>query len=78
MKVTFKGWPWQRVHSYWASGYDGTVGQKWGWNPFKVKGMGRFGGGWAIKIGVTVSKSLRDIVIDCGIGSIRIKAGGQG
>jgi hypothetical protein len=72
MKVKFSGWPWQRVNPHWASNSDKTAGQKWGWNPFRVKGMGRFGGGWAFKLGITVSSSLRDFVIDLGIGSIRV------
>ena len=72
MKVKFSGWPWQRVDSHWASDLDKTTGEKYGWNPFSIKGMGRFGGGWAFKFGITASRSLRDVVIDLGIGSIRI------
>lgn len=72
MKITFRGWPWQFVSSHWASNLDKTTGQRWGWNPFNVKGMGRFGGGWAFKFGIVASSDLRDIVIDLGIGSIRI------
>lgn len=72
MKVKFSGWPWQYVDSHWSSDLDQTTGEKWGWNPFKVKGAGRFGGWWAFKFGITVSSSLRDFVIDLGIGSIRI------
>lgn len=72
MKVKFSGWPWQTVNSHWSSDADKTNGQKWGWNPFKVKGAGRFGGWWAFKFGITFSSSLRDIVLDLGIGSIRI------
>lgn len=72
-KVTASGWPWQHVGGHWASNLDKTTGEKYGWNPFKVKGMGRFGGGWAFKFGMTVSSSLRDIVIDLGIGSIRVR-----
>lgn len=72
IKVTFSGWPNQYVNPHWAINADKTVGEKYGWNPFKVKGMGRFGGGWAFKFGITVSESLRDWVIDLGLGSIRI------
>lgn len=72
MKITFSGWPWQFVNSHWASNLDKTTSQRWGWNPFNVKGMGRFGGGWAFKFGIIASSDLRDIVIDLGIGSIRI------
>lgn len=70
--VKASGWPWQKTGAHWANRLDKTVYEKWGWNPFKVKGMGRFGGGWAFKFGITVSSSLRDFVIDLGIGSIRI------
>lgn len=72
IKVTFSGLPNQYVNPLWASSLDKTVGEKYGWNPFKVKGMGRFGGGWAFKFGITVSESLCDWVIDLGLGSIRI------
>lgn len=71
MKITTRGFPWQYVNG-WVSEIDGTKGEKWGWNPFSVKGFGRFGGGWAFKFGITVSESLKDWVIDLGIGSIRI------
>lgn len=72
IKVTARGWPWQTVSDHWANNLDKTKGHKWGWNPFAVKGMGRFGGGWAFKFGVTVSASLSDWVIDLGLGSIRV------
>jgi len=70
--VRFSGWPWQRTTSFWASELDRTVGEKWGWNPFVVKGMGRFGGGWGFKIGIVASKTMQDFVIDLVIGSIRV------
>lgn len=72
MKIKATGWPWQTIEPFWANDADKTTGKKYGWNPFSVKGMGRFGGGWAFKFGITVSASLRDWVIDLGIGSIRI------
>lgn len=72
IRITASGWPWQKVGGHWASNLDKTTGQTYGWNPFSVKGMGRFGGGWAFKFGITASRSLRDWVIDLGIGSIRI------
>lgn len=75
MKISARGWPWQTVDGHWASNLDKTTGQKYGWNPFAVKGMGRFGGGWAFKLGITGSSSLRDWVIDLGFGSIRITWG---
>lgn len=78
MKVKFRGWPWQHVSTHLASNLDKTTGEKYGWNPFKVKGMGRFGGGWAFKFGLTVSSDMRDVVIELGIGSIRVTAGHRG
>ena len=75
MKVKASGWPWQPVYDHWSTRTDKTHGEKWGWNPFKVKGMGRFGGGWAFKFGITVSSSTRDIVLDLGLGSLRFQRG---
>jgi hypothetical protein len=71
LRATARGWPWQRVDGHWASDADRTTGEKFGWNPFKVKGMGRFGGGWAFKLGIIASRDLRDICIDLAIGSVR-------
>jgi hypothetical protein len=73
MKVIFSGFPWQYVSSHWSNELDKTMGQKWGWNPFSVKGMGRFGGGWAFKLGIVLSSDLKDIILYLGIGTIRIK-----
>ena len=72
MKIKASGFPWQNVHNHWSTNLDKTVGQKWGWNPFRVKGMGRFGGGWAFKFGLTISSSLQDWIFYLGIGSVRI------
>ena len=72
IEITARGWPWQYVNPHWASNLDKTTGQRFGWNPFSVKGMGRFGGGWAFKFGIVISSSLKDWVIDLGIGGIRI------
>lgn len=72
VKVTTRGWPWQKVDGHWASDLDKTTGERYGWNPLKVKGMGRFGGCWAFKLGITASSSFRDWVFDLGLGSIRI------
>jgi hypothetical protein len=73
MKITFSGLPWQRVYTHWSTDADRTKGQKWGWNPFSVKGMGRFGGGWAFKFGLTASGDMRDIILDFGLGSMRVR-----
>lgn len=72
IKVTANGWPWQFVNDHWAARADKSVGEKYGWNPLSVKGMGRFGGGWAFKLGITISSSFRSWVLDLGIGSIRV------
>lgn len=72
MKVTLRGFPWQSVDRHWATDLDKTTGTKWGWNPLEVKGMGRYGGGWAIKVGITASSDFKDVCIDTGIGQIRI------
>lgn len=72
-EIKLRGFPWQTVKDRWASSLDKTAGEKYGWNPLIVKGMGRFGGGWAIKFGITVSGDFRDICIDMMLGSIRIK-----
>lgn len=72
LSVKASGWPWQLTSTHWANQVDKTVQQKWGWNPLVVKGMGRFGGGWAIKFGIVISSSWRDCVIDLILGSIRI------
>lgn len=73
IKITFSGWPWQFIDSHWMAVVDQTTGQRYGWNPFSVKGCGRFGGGWAFKVGITVSSSFKDWIFDLGIGSVRIK-----
>lgn len=72
LTITARGWPWQKVRESWASSLDKTVGETYGWNPLEVKGMGRFGGGWAVKLGITISESFRDIVIDLLLGSLRV------
>ena len=77
MKITFRGWPWQYVSGHWAHAIDNTEKQRWGWNPLTVKGMGRFGGGWAFKFGVNISGSLKEWIFDLGIGSVRLKFGGK-
>ena len=53
--------------------FDKHNGELWGWNPFKVKSSGRFGGGWAFKFGITSNENFRELIIDVGIGSIRLE-----
>jgi hypothetical protein len=72
IRINAEGWPWMPVCAHWASRADGTAFQKYGWNPFSVKGMGRFGGGWAFKFGVEVDASLQDWSFYLGLGYIRI------
>ena len=72
IKITARGWPWQLVSGHWSSAVDGTNGQRYGWNPLSVKGAGRYGGWWAFKLGITISRDLRDWVLDLGLGSIRV------
>ena len=72
IKVSAYGWPWQIVGGHWGSELDKTEGERFGWNPFKVKGAGRFGGWWAFKLGLTVSSTGRDVILELGIGAIRI------
>lgn len=76
VKLSASGWPWQLVGNHWANSLDKTAGERWGWNPFKVKGMGRFGGGWAFKFGIVASSSFSDVCVDLAIGSVRITVKG--
>ena len=64
------GFPWHVVHK---EPFDQHIGELWGWNPLKVKNSGRFGGGWAFKFGITSNENFRELVIDVGIGSIRLE-----
>ena len=73
ISVKATGFPWQEVEKFWASDVDGSTGKKWGWNPLNVSGMGRFGGGWAFKLGITASKQLDYFIVDLGLGSFRVK-----
>ena len=72
LKFSARGFPWQHTGNHWSNQLDKTVHEKYGWNPVIVKGMGRFGGGWAIKCGITISKDFKDFIIELIIGSIRI------
>lgn len=66
------GFPWQTLKT--NNPFDEKYsGQKWGWNPLVVKGSGRFGGGWAFKFGITSNENFRELVIDLGIGSVRLE-----
>lgn len=65
------GFPWHVVSE--DEPFDQHNGEFWGWNPLKVKGLGRYGGGWAFKFGITSNENFRELVIDVGIGSIRLE-----
>jgi hypothetical protein len=73
VKVTARGFPWQSAGMFWANQQDKTVGKKYGWNHFRVIGMGRFGGGWAFKLGVMFGSGFDDFIFSLGIGEIRIQ-----
>lgn len=72
MKITCRGFPWQKTTDHWANRLDGTNNKTHGWNPLKVKGMGRFGGGWAICFGVQISSSFKEWIFSLIIGQIRV------
>lgn len=65
------GFPWHLVST--DKHFGKQNGEFWGWNPLKVKNSGRFGGGWAFKFGITSNEDFRELVIDVGIGSIRLE-----
>ena len=65
------GFPWHVISK--SESFDQHIGEFWGWNPLKVKNSGRFGGGWAFKFGITSNENFRELVIDVGIGSIRLE-----
>lgn len=65
------GFPWHVVSE--DEPFDQHNGEFWGWNPLKVKNSGRFGGGWAFKFGITSNENFRELIIDVGIGSIRME-----
>ncbi|WOE40104.1 hypothetical protein [Acinetobacter chinensis] len=65
------GFPWHVVPQ--DESFENQNGEVWGWNPLKVKGSGRFGGGWAFKFGITSNENFRELVIELGIGSIRLE-----
>ena len=66
-----RGFPWHLVPK--DESFDKHNGELWGWNPLTVKNSGRFGGGWAFKFGITSNENFRELVIDVGIGSIRLE-----
>ena len=65
------GFPWHVVSK--DEPFDKHNGELWGWNPLIVKNSGRFGGGWAFKFGITSNENFRELIIDVGIGSIRLE-----
>ena len=50
-------WPWQyKTTSAWLDVGGRKVGTKWGWK-INQGGMGRFGGGWNIQLGISIGRS---------------------
>ena len=68
-----RGFPWHLVSKDESLDLDQHIGELWGWNPLKVKSLGRFGGGWAFKFGITSNENFRELIIDVGIGSISLE-----
>ena len=68
IEITTRGCPWQNVEQ--SPFYDFPKG-KYGWNPFKVLGWGRYGGNWAFKLGVEIGSQMTNIHF--GLGTIEIK-----
>lgn len=73
IKISISGFPWQKTGNHWMNQIDGTMYEKYGWSPLKVKGMGRFGGGWAISFGIQISSDFRDWIFNLIVGQIRIR-----
>lgn len=73
MKITASRFPWQRRKSMAILSDPKTeaVGTRYGW--FGSNGMGRFGGGWNWKLGITAGG--KTMIIDLVFGSIRITRG---
>lgn len=68
IKITTRGCPWHDVEQ---SPFCDFPKGKYGWNPFKVLGWGRYGGNWAIKFGVEIGSQMTNIHF--GLGTITIK-----
>lgn len=67
IKITTRGCPWHDIEQ--SPFYDSPKG-KYGWNPFKVLGWGRYGGNWAIKFGIEIGSQMTNIHF--GLGTIGI------
>lgn len=68
IKITTRGCPWHDVEQ---SPFCDFPKGKYGWNPFKVLGWGRYGGNWAIKFGVEIGSQMTNVHF--GLGTITIK-----
>ena len=66
LEVKASRWPWMPLEQHWSHGSDAPARYGWG----TVPGMGRFGGGWQYKLGVTAGG--RTVMLDLLFGSIRI------
>lgn len=68
-RVIASRWPWQKRDRSWSTPDNAPA--NWGWSlDSKTHGMGRFGGGWDWKLGIT--KGGGEAIIDLVIGSIRM------
>lgn len=67
IKITTRGCPWQDIEQ--SPFYNFPKG-KYGWNPFSVKGWGRYGGNWAIKFGIDIGSQRTSIHF--GLGTVTI------
>ena len=50
LEVKASRWPWMPLEPHWSYGSNAPARYGWG----SVPGMGRFGGGWQYKLGVTI------------------------
>lgn len=50
--------------------HEKSEGVKYGWNPYKDAGWGRFGGGWKWKLGIMAGGST--LIVEWIFGSTRI------
>lgn len=72
MKITFDRWPWQKRHKFWANELVPEKNRaRYGWRPFL--GLGRFGGGWGIKLGVDIAQT--EMVFNLGVGMVVVRWG---
>lgn len=57
--------PWQRAEPHWS--HNGKTPVRYGWG--RLPGLGRFGGGWDYKLGLSIGGST--LLVDWLFGSFR-------